>query len=236
MRAILFISIALFFLLMGASYEKEHHLRQAVNPLLIIKGVCYAYQAICALFGVRKTTTYKDINTKKGFKKYVGSTLHDYMEGFEPEYFDELVDAYAEMLSMTKEAKEALQGVIEDIQVCESQAWMEYNLIFDQESLKRGKMSFLSIFSKEEDDGTYTLLFVYMNSSFQLSDNLRLVSERTQVGVFSDTTKQHIEAKPRGMTNEDVDSLFWFFKLATYRYVADKLGGVKLPDPKLKDE
>ena len=137
---------------------------------------------------------------------------------------------------MTKEAKEALQGVIEDIQVCDSQAWMEYNLIFDQESLKRGKMSFLSIFSKEEEDGTYTLLFVYMNSSFQLSDNLRLVSERTQVGVFSDTTKQHIEAKPRGMTNEDVDSLFWFFQLTTYKYVADKLGGVKLPDPQLKDE
>lgn len=236
MRAILFISIAVFVFLLGASQEKEHHLRQAVNPLLIIKGVCYAYRAICALFGVRKTTTYKDINTKKGFKKYVGSTMHDYMEGFEPDYFGELADAYAEMLSMTKESKEALIGVFEDIQVCDSQAWMEYNLIFDQDSLKNGKMSFMSIFSKEEEDGTYTLLLVHMNTSFELSDNLRLVSERTQVGVFSDKTKQHIEAQPRGMTSQDVDSLFWFFKLTTYKYVADKLGGVKLPDPELKDE
>lgn len=235
MKTFFIAAIALIVLFCGTTFEKEHHLRQATNPLLIIKGVCYAYQAICKLFGVSKITTYKDINTKNGFKKFVGSTIHDYLEGFDPEYFPDLIDAYAELLSMTKESKAAFESVVEDIMLCDSQAWMEFNLIFDQEALKKGQMSFLSIFSKEEEDGTYTLLLVHMNTSFQLSDNLRLVSERTKVGVFSDKTKQKIEALPRGMTADDVNSLFWFFKLTTYKYVAEKIGGVTLPEPNLKD-
>ena len=237
MKKIFIVFIALFVFLCGATYEKEHNLRQtAVLPLEVINGATKAYKAICAIFEKKKITTYKDINTKRGFNNFLSTTFHDYLEEFEPDSFDELVDIYARSLQMTSKGKKLFKSVVDDITMSESNSWMQYHIVFDQESLKNKQMSFMSVFSKEEQNHTYSILIVYMKTSFQLSDNLRLASDRTKVGIFKDNTKQHIEAKPRGMTNEDVQDLFWFFQLVSFRHVAQTIGNVQLEEPQLDEQ
>ena len=61
---------------------------------------------------------------------------------------------------------------------------------------------------------------------FQVNDDIRLRHDRTVVGKFSDTTKTVVEYIPRQMVQSDVETLFWFFQLVTYKFIAQQYGGI----------
>ena len=65
------------------------------------------------------------------------------------------------------------------------------------------------------------------------NDDIRLRHDRTVVGKFSDTTKTVVEYIPRQMVQSDVDALFWFFQLVTYKFIAQQYGGITLEYPSI---
>lgn len=228
--------LALILLFGAVSDEKEMHLRHNIEPIttvtLIVVAVCYIWKGLVPLFGVRKETSYTKVATNNGFKHYQSTTFANLLIGVDEKDFPEVRDTFADILSMNGKSKKLIADIFEDIADIKQNVWMEYGLFFDKESLKKGSITYSSIFSKIEND-TFSIMLVAMDSTFQLSDNLRLRHDRTIVGTFSDTTKTVVEAFPRQMVQSDVDALFWFFQLVTYQFIAQQYGGITLEYPEI---
>lgn len=237
MKKLYLILLALILLFGAVSDEKEMHLRHNIEPIttvtLIVVAICYIWKGICALFGVRHETTYTKVATKNGFKHYYSTTFANLLIGVDEKDFSEVRDTFAYILSMSGKSKKLIADIFEDIADTKQNVWMEYGLFFDKNSIKKGSITYSSLFSKLENDDTFSLMLVAMDATFQVNDDIRLRHDRTVVGKFSDTTKTVVEYIPRQMAQSDVDALFWFFQLVTYKFIAQQYGGITLDYPEI---
>lgn len=234
----LYLSLLALILLFGAvSDEKEMHLRHNVEPIttvtLIVVAICKIYKGWVALFGRRRKTTYTKVITKDGFQKFESATFENLLFGVREDFFPEVRDAYADTIGISEKSQKMLADIFENIADTKQNEWMEYSLFFNKDDIKKGTISYSSLFSKMEDDDTFSFMLVDMSGNFQLSDDIRLYHKRTIVGVVSDTIETTVEYIPRQMVQSDVDALFWFFQLATYKHIAEEYGGITLEYPEI---
>ena len=86
---------------------------------------------------------------------------------------------------------------------------------------------------KNEEDDTYHLILVHMGASFTLSDKLIARTDALQVGMVYSGQKTTITTAPRSMEEEDIQQLFFFFKLISYKQIAERCG-MSLQYPEIK--
>ena len=212
--------------------------RKLADPITtaaaIVKVVSIAYKAICAVFGVGKSTTFEEIKTKKGFKYYDGHTLTQFLYSVKEDDLMRIKDAAGQIFGMPKFALPVLDDIFEDILVSDANAWMEYTLVFDTGKVKQGDIKYAAVFSKyNEEDDTYHLILVHMGASFTLSDKLIARTDALQVGMVYSGQKTTITTAPRSMEEEDIQQLFFFFKLISYKKIAERFG-MSLQYPEIK--
>ena len=230
MRTFKIVLVAFLILFGNVSLEKrEPHLRQALEPIttayIVVKAVCLAYTAIKILFGTTRTTTFTEIATKKGFKYFDSSTLTELLYQIKEDDMLHVRDMMGKILGMSTDAESMLDDTFNDIMSGEENIWMEYDLFYNKEKLEKGTISYCSIFSRfDSDSDTYNLILVHMNGSFKLSDDLRAVTNKLKVGVVYGSEDTHLEYVPRGMEKSDVEALFYFFKLISYKKIAERFG------------
>lgn len=124
-------------------------------------AICFIWKGICALFGVRHETTYTKVATKNGFKYYQSTTFANLLIGVDEKDFSEIRDTFSDLLSMSGKSKKLIADIFADTK---QNVWMEYGLFFDKESLKKGSITYSSLFSKLENDDTFSLMLVAMDA------------------------------------------------------------------------
>lgn len=237
MRAFKLLFLIAFTLLGNVNLNIVQH-RKLADPIttaaVIVKVVTTAYKIICNVFGVGKSTTFEDIKTKNGFKYYDGHTLTQFLYSIKEGDLMNIKDIAGHIFGMPKSSLPLLDDIFEDIMVSDQNVWMEYSLFFDTEKIKQGDIQYASVFSKyNEDEDTYHIILVHMGASFTLSDKLIARTDSLQVGKVYSGQKTTITTAPRSMQQEDLEQLFFFFKLVSYKKIAEHFG-MALQYPEIK--
>lgn len=237
MRAFKLLFLVALTLLGNVNLNIVQH-RKLADPLttaaVIVKAVSTAYKIICKVFGVGKSTTFEDIKTKNGFKYYDGHTLTQFLYSINEDDLMNIKYLAGEIFGMPKSSLPLLDDIFEDIMVSDQNVWMEYGLLFDTEKIKQGDIQYASVFSKyNEDENTYHIILVHMGASFTLSDKLIARTDALKVGVVYGEQKTTVTTAPRSLEHEDITQLFYFFKLVSYKKIAEHFG-MSLQYPELK--
>lgn len=194
----------------------------------VVEAVGKVWTGLCKLFGKRVKSEAVRLVSEKGFKYFNLDSQIQYIEGVPETAFGPLGKTLARIMDMRGEKGVKITDFLDSVSWSDSHAWSDISFLFNKKS-SPGGLSSSTLFGKETKPGFYSFIYVTSNAQYEISDEIWAVEESVAYGIFKENKKQRVEYRPRAMTNEDIENLFYFFGLATYKNLAGR-AGIKIDD------
>ena len=213
---------------------------------VVIKAVCALYKGIVALFGHRVSYSYTEVPMEKGYSQLTQRVRITYSAEVKPgedcKDLAEVAESLCDIADIPANSKyyKSVYRAFENAKYSDSKVWGKKDFLF---SNQKGEATYVSVMiSKQDDEGyvypsdkgaeyeeplcadheNYFILFIYMKMNLKLSSNAIIERKEEHWGVWRDKTSSKIIEKPRGIENEDIDALFYFFNLLALKALAGK--------------
>jgi len=119
-------------------------------------------------------------------------------------------------------------NTLEDIPFFESQQIMSYDFLFDMNN--GGDCKYVSILIERRADDKINWLIADYQANFKLAPNVFVIRKQKSILGMWSSSKDTFKEVPRGVTNDDVEFIFKWMQLTSFKRFADLLG-IPAPDP-----
>jgi hypothetical protein len=184
---------------------------------------------LVSIFKNSRSTEIKEKLIREGFDKFDQTTQVQLLHGLTSEGLNKFSGLLPRRLGVPENKKEDVKNILLESAWMDSNIWANYDLAFSTGD--GGKVKYASIFSHQDSNGKFFMVTCEIQSSFELSPDLLIITEKLSVlgGVFSDS-KDRLEYRPKSLNAEDIKTIFSFFQLIAIKNVAAHFGiGLELP-------
>lgn len=205
----------------------------------VVDVVCKVWNAIVKIFGYSEKTERVKLVTAKGFKYYSSATEIILLQNCTLDADDEarneknikkVANSLNKILGVKKDKSDLTRNIVENVIDSKAGIWNEQDLFFEKAG-RPGTISYGSVLSTDVGDGKFNILIVSSFATFELSDDVYWVKTTKQLGIISKDETQYLAHEPRSITKQDLEVLFYFFKLSSYQKIAARAGvELKIPE------
>ena len=182
-------------------------------------------------FKTKRTSELKQIIEGKGFEHFAATGQIKITKGIKEQYLEKYILNLSKILGIPESHKEAVEGVLSEIQFAEKNYWNNFKTAFDLGVNSEAK--FCSIFTyKDEAKQSYDIVYIDYQGTFKLAPDTMVIKKTLSVlgGIWSDE-KDVYEKRDKTLTSETIDSIMNFFSILSFKGLGDALG-VKFEFPK----
>jgi hypothetical protein len=195
------------------------------------------FKTIASAFKNSRSNKIKQRFESKGFDYYENKSMIQIINGIKAEYLNEYLDNLEKRLAVPADKLTDLKSILKEVTFADSGYWATANTLFSVDS--KGTCKFVSIlFNKNIEENKYNFIVNDIDTTFQFSPNILIVSKRlTVMGGLWDDKKDIIKKKPRSITQDDVDTIMNFFNVVAYKSFMKNMGYDvdEILNPKKKD-
>lgn len=188
-----------------------------------MKKVQGAWDSLTGLFKNSRSEVVKEKLTIEGFSKFDETAQVQIVAGMKEEGLESFFNLIELRLGVPEGKQSDVRMVLEETKFTDVNAWSCFDLAF---SIENGSMiKYASIMSSRGEDGKYYFILTEIQSAFELAQNVVVMTKKLSVlgGIWSDN-EDKIEFVPKNLTQDDIQTVFNFFQLVSFKQVANQFG------------
>jgi len=198
-----------------------------------VSGITGSFGSIVGVLQMLKSESSSSLVNQfmgpdNGFKKLKQSVQVQRLTGMRPDYLPAFSDRLIQRLSFPPGRREDFINTLADIPFFDSQQTMSYDFMFDIN--QGGRCKYVSLLVERRPDDKINWLIADFVAGFDLAPNVFVIRKAKSIAGLWSTSKDTFKIVPRGITDADVEFIFKWMQLLSFKRFADLLQ-IAAPDP-----
>jgi len=192
-----------------------------------VQGFTGAFSSIIGVIQSLKSSASSGIVNQfmgagNGFSKLEQSCQVQRLTGMVPDYLPAFSARLLQRLKIPAHRQDDFVNTLADIPFIDSQQIMSYDFMFDIDN--GGSCKYVSLVIERRPDAKINWLIADFVGQFKLAPNVFVVRKTKSIlGIWS-SSKDTFKIVPRGITDTDVEFIFKWMQLISFKRFADLLG------------
>jgi len=198
-----------------------------------VSSITGSFTSIVGAIQALKSSTNSEIvnqfmGPSNGFSNLVQRCQVQRLTGMLPDYLPAFSDRLLQRLKIPAHRKDDFANTLADIPFFESQQVMGYDLLFDINN--GGDCKYVSLLVERRPDDKIDWLIADFQANFKLAPNVFVVRKAKSIAGVWSSSSDKLKSVPRGITDQDLEFVFKWMQLISFKRFADLLG-LAVPNP-----